>query len=718
MSDPVTPAREVFRHFPGALIALFYAASVLALAVCGWGLWRRGRKYARGRPAHRARALGRRLVRAATAVGVHTTLARGNPLAGLAHAGIFWGFGALFVGTVIIMIDADVVGLAAPEWRFWKGRFYLWYSLALDLFGAAFLAGLGAMMIRRWIGRPAALDYARPDRAPGSYSRAGYAADDRIFLWLLFSIGVTGYLVEALRIAADRPPFETWSVVGWPLAGLLDALGLAPATSSRLHLWTWWVHGLLALGFVAYLPYGKAVHMLVDGVNLLLRDDLAGKRLPAVPDAAAAPGYRSLSDFTWKDLLDLDACTKCGRCHVACPARAAGAPLSPRDLILELREQAEHTLGGGSWLGERGERSAGGAVTGTVIRAETLWACTTCRACVDACPVGIEHVPLIVQMRRTLVADGTFDPNLQTVLEKLGRYGNSFGQSDRSRAKWTQGLPFTIKDARKEPVDYLWFVGDYASYDPALHGQTRGVARAFHRAGLDFGILYEAERNAGNDVRRVGEEGLFQLLAEKNVAALARARFKAIVTTDPHSYNTLRFEYPELGAAYPVWHYTEILAELMRAGLLAAGRRIEAVVTYHDPCYLSRYTGVTEAPREILAALGLTVVEMSRNRRNSFCCGAGGGRIWMGDTRAPGVPTAAEQRIAEALEIPGVRYFAVACPKDATMYRDAVKTGGFEGRIEVKEIVELLEEALTTEDRSPLSAEAGRDPVPTGERVG
>jgi Fe-S oxidoreductase len=308
--------------------------------------------------------------------------------------------------------------------------------------------------------------------------------------------------------------------------------------------------------------------------------------------------------------------------------------------------------------------------------------------------VGVEHVPLIVQLRRSLVAEGTLDPTLQSVLEKIQRYGNSFGQSERNRAKWTQGLDFKLKDARKEPVEWLWFVGDYASYDPGLVGLTRGVARAFHQAGLDVGILYEGERNAGNDVRRVGEEGLFQLLAEKNAAVLARARFRAIVTTDPHSYNTLRFEYPELGADYPVRHYTGVLHELLRSGLLAPTRRLQGLATYHDPCYLSRYTDVTDAPRQILAALGLTVMEMPRSRAMSFCCGAGGGRIWMSDTRRPGVPTPAEQRLAEALAIPGVRYFVVACPKDVTMFRDAVKTGGFEGRIEVKEIVELLDEAL------------------------
>ncbi|HET7876177.1 MAG TPA: (Fe-S)-binding protein [Methylomirabilota bacterium] len=696
MIDPAVPAREVFRHFPPALIALFYALAALALGISAWGFWLRLRRYLRGRPAGRWEALGRRLGRAAVAVGAHTTLSKRNAAVGLAHAAIFWGFAALFVGTVIIMIDYDMVRLVNSAWRFWKGTFYLWYSLVLDLLGAAFVVGLLAMMVRRWAGRPAALDYTRPDRPPEAYSRAGYVADDRLFLWLLFWIGVTGYAVEGFRIAADRPPFEVWSVVGWRLAGLFDALGVTPA-ANWLHLWSWWLHGVLALAFVAYLPYSKAVHMVVDGVNLLFKDDLAGKRLPAVPDTAATPGYGTLADLTWKELLDLDACTKCGRCHVACPARAAGAPLSPRDLILELREHAERALGGRTWLGERQARPADPTITGTVIRAETLWACTTCRACVEACPVGIEHVPLIVQMRRALVADGALDANLQGVLEKLGRYGNSFGQSDRSRARWTQGLDFKIPDARREPVDYLWFVGDYASYDPALQALTRGVARLFHRAGLSFGLLYEGERNTGNDVRRVGEEGLFQLLAEKNVAALAKAQFKEIVTTDPHSYNTLRFEYPELGAAYPVRHYTELLLDLLRAGFLVRQRGLDAVVTYHDPCYLSRYAGITQAPREILVTLGLTLVEMGRNRQNSFCCGAGGGRIWMSDTRVSGMPTAAEQRIAEALDIPDIRYFVVACPKDVTMYRDAVKTGGFEGRIEVKEIAELLEEAVASE---------------------
>ncbi len=697
MTEGLVPARDVFRNLSGPAIALFYALAVATIAVFSYGLWRRIQKYRRGRPAYRLPHLRARLAGRARAVALHSTLSKRHVWVGLAHFGIFWGFVALFIGTVIIMIDYDMIRLVNPAWRFWRGSFYLWYSVTLDVMGVLFLIGLGVMMARRWRLRPVELDYTRPDRPAGSYDRSGYRRDDALFVWLLVVIGVTGFLVEGLRIAADRPPWERWSVVGWQLANVFETLGVTPSGANRAHLWSWWLHALLAFAFIAYIPYSKAVHILVDVANLLLKDELAGKRLPAVPETAEAPGYGTLEDFTWKELLDLDACTKCGRCHVACPAQASGAPLSPRDLILELREHAETALGGLSWLRERPDQPSDGAVTGTVIRAETLWACTSCLACVEACPVGIEHVPLIVQMRRRLVAESGLDPTLQATLEKLARYGNSFGQSERNRARWTQGLPFTVKDARKEPVEYLWFVGDYAAYDPALQGLTRGVARLFHAAGLDFGILYEAERNAGNDVRRVGEEGLFQVLVEKNLAALGRAQFRQIVTTDPHSYNTLRFEYPEFGGAFSVRHHTEVILELIRSGRLPV-HGLDGVVTYHDPCYLSRYAEVTEAPRAILGALGLELREMRRNRANSFCCGAGGGRIWMSDTRTPGVSTSAEQRIAEALEIPGVRYFVVACPKDVTMYRDAVKTSGREGRIEVKEIVELIEEALRPDD--------------------
>ena len=279
------------------------------------------------------------------------------------------------------------------------------------------------------------------------------------------------------------------------------------------------------------------------------------------------------------------------------------------------------------------------------------------------------------------------------MLANLNRYGNSFGKSDRMRAKWTQPLASKIKDARKEPVEYLWYVGDYASYDPRLEDITRKTAEIFQQAGVDFGLLYEGERNAGNDVRRIGEEGLFEMLRDKNLQVLEKAQFKTIVTTDPHTYNTLKNEYRWNGRAVTVLHYTELLDQLLAQGRLPLKKRLAGRVTYHDPCYLGRYNGVYDPPRRLLSGLGLELVEMPRNRNRSYCCGAGGGRIWMEDV--PGIKERpAESRIREVAGLPGVSTLVVSCPKDIAMFRDAVKTTDNEGKIVVKDLAELVWEAM------------------------
>jgi Fe-S oxidoreductase len=693
MTDQAVPTREIFEHMSPLSVAVFYFLAAVALGLFAYGLWLRVRKYRSGRPADCWNGFWQRAIPVVLTMAAHSTLKKRDRFAGIAHWLMFWGFVMLFLGSLVIAVDHDVLRPISPALQFWKGTFYEVYSALLDVMGLGLLLGLGMMAVRRWGQKPPQLDYMRPDRGANEYNRDGYRYDDLIFVCGLLCIGVTGFLNEALRIAADRPAFEVWSVVGWRLADGLGALGLTAAAAGRLHAYNWWLHATAALAFVAYIPYSKAIHMLAGLASLFCRDPLAGKCLPAIAEEAATIGYQTLGDFTWKQLLELDACTKCGRCHIACPARAGGWPLSPRDVILELREQAEVSLGGRSLFHEASSRRADDALAGGVIKAETLWSCTACLACVETCPVGIEHVPLIIQMRRHLVAEGMVDRNMQSTLEKLARYGNSFGEPERDRGKWTAGLGFTIKDARKEAVDVLWFVGDFASYDPGQRKITQSVARVFHRAGLDFGILYDGERNSGNDIRRVGEEGLYQLLAEHNAACLADARFKEIVTTDPHSYNTLKHEYPAMGAAYPVRHYSEVIHDLIVNGRLSVRRRLNMTVTYHDPCHLSRYTQVTEAPRAILQALGATLVEMGRNRANSFCCGAGGGRIWMSGAGAGAGERPSEQRIKEALMIAGIEAFIVACPKDLNMYREAVRATGNQGRLAVSDLIELVDEA-------------------------
>ena len=455
---------------------------------------------------------------------------------------------------------------------------------------------------------------------------------------------------------------------------------------------------------MAAIPYTKAQHMLTSYTSLVLKDRLAGKRLRAIPpERASEPaGYGTLADFSAVHLLQLDACTKCGKCHEACPANAVGRPLSPRDVILELREQANATMkevgvGGvlGTLLGGRanGNGSLDVAVVGEDrVRVDTIWSCMQCNACVEACPVGIEQAPIINQIRRHLVEEGELDANLQSTLQVIHKSGNSFGENKRKRGRWTRELDFEIKDARSEPVDVLWFVGDYASFDPRSQRVTRALARLYRHAGVDFGILYDGERNSGNDVRRVGEEGLFESLAEENVATLSGCEFNRIVTSDPHSLNTLRNEYPGYGGSWEVAHHTAFLAELIDAGRLDVAGRLSYRVTYHDPCYLGRHNGGYDAPRAILERLGCELVEMPRNRDNSFCCGAGGGRIWIPDT--PGAERPSENRIREAVGLGELDFFVVSCPKDVTMYEDAIKTTGNGERIELRELTELLEEAL------------------------
>jgi len=404
-----------------------------------------------------------------------------------------------------------------------------------------------------------------------------------------------------------------------------------------------------------------------------------------------------LAGFTWRMLLNGYACAECGRCERVCPVAASGARLSPRQVVHDLKEfvldEGLAAVQGRLSNGKGPHNGNGREFVGGTVKPEVIWGCATCYACVDKCPVRNEHVPLIVEMRRKLVELGQIDSTLQETLLSLQRYGNSQTKSPRKRFEWAKDLPVPLKDARKEPVETLWFVGDYAAFHPSSMRVSRSIALVFQAAGLDFGILGDGEQSAGNDVRRLGEEGLFEMLAEKNMKTIAKADFQRIVTTDPHTYHTLKNEYGRFGLDKPVQHYTEVLDNVLRSGKLRLKRRLDGCAVYHDPCYLGRYNGIYDPPRRIIDALGLRRLEMPRNRGDSFCCGAGGGKIWMqeeeGVAQRPAI-----LRINEALRVPGVTHFLVACPKDLGMFQDAVKTVGAENRLRVADLGELVYEAM------------------------
>lgn len=601
------------------------------------------------------------------------------PLPGIAHFFIFWGFLLLSLTILQAMIEG-LVAFVNPHFTLPILGTFGPLALLQDFFALfVIIAVLYALYVR------VSVD---PERYKGSHKSQGV-----MVLLFIFTIMLSLLVINGIRINLGVDPLSQWR----PISGMVGSIfaGLTVGQQRTIEEIAYWIHLGVVLVFLTELPGGKHFHVVTSVVAVLLRNLESKGWLPAAPEFNGDVGVSVVERFRWRQMLDYYTCTECGRCQDVCPAYVSGLPLSPKLLMMDLRD---NLMVRGMALSAVESDEAAKAIlakplVGDVITDEVLWSCTTCYACDQECPLFIEHVIPIVDMRRHLIIEGRMDAMLQDALDKLGRYGNSFGQSERMRAKWTQPLDPKVKDARKEAVDYVWFVGDYASYHTSLTEITQKTAEVFQRAGLDFGILYEGERNSGNDVRRVGEEGLFEMLSEENVAALEQCDFKAIVTTDPHTYNTLKNEYPqEINGGRPILHYSELLDQLISSGQLKLTKKLGYKVTYHDPCYLGRYNAVYDPPRRVIQAAGCEIVEMPRNRERGLCCGAGGGRIWMDETEVDERPS--ESRIHEAMELEGVHVFTVSCPKDITMYGDAVKTTGHEDVLIVKDLIELVHEAL------------------------
>ena len=659
------PIRETFWNIPHWAETAQYLLALLTAIVFVYGVARRILRWRQGRPEKRTGHFWARIWSLVTQVlGQRRTLDEAYP--GIMHFTIFWGMLVLAIGTALATVDWDVTHLFF-DFQFLTGWVYIVFELALDLLGLLTILGLGMAIYRRYWTRPARLQNFPVKTLP---------RDDTYALVMLTFIVLSGYLTEGLRIAVTQPDWAVWSPIGRVIAA--GFLSLGDPTNQTLHLTVWALHILTAFGVLASLPFTKLFHILSVPLNIYFQSMQPIGALPAAR-MEGGMGVKEWKQFTWKQILDFESCTRCGRCQDVCPNCGNAQILSPRDMMVKLEAHL--------W-----EKANGRKLHGDVVTPEELWACTTCRACSQVCPAFIDHVTTFVDMRRYLVDQGKMDKLLQDALANLGRYGNSFGQSDRMRAKWTQNLQPAVKDARREPVEYLWFVGDYASYSPTLTEVTRKTAEVFNKAGLNFGILFDAERNAGNDVRRVGEEGLFEMLRDKNMQALGKCKYETIVTTDPHTYNTLKNEYSWNGNRPNILHYTELLDQRIASGQLKFNNKLGYKVTYHDPCYLGRYNGVYDAPRRLLRALGCELVEMEHHGDRAFCCGAGGGRIWMEEK--PGRERPSEVRIREAAALNGVQAFVVTCPKDVTMFRDAVKTTGNENQLQVKDLIELVHEAL------------------------
>jgi Fe-S oxidoreductase len=676
----LTPAEQV------AFLVLVLACG--ALAARGFG--RIVRVVRRGRPAERSDGLLRRFVKALIDVGLQKPIFKTRPWVSLFHGFVFFGFSFYLLVNVNDVLEAYVEGWTTIGGGPVAGVF----NLFSDLFSVLVLTGMALLLYRRFVQKPKALEF-NPSVLLDARVRAGGVRSDSLIVgvFILLHVG-SRWVGTALHLARDGHG-DPWLPTASLLAPLFDGLGPAQLDFG-IHLCWWLAMGLIVL-FLPYFPRSKHLHLMVAPVNLALAKETPRGLLEAPADPAE-PGAKTLTDLAWPQLLDSYACIMCNRCQDACPAHESGTPLSPAALEINKRY----------FLNDRGAEVAAGGGNGASPRlldfatsVEAVWSCTTCYACVEICPVGNAPMFDLIEMRRALVFDGETPDDVAEVLRSLDEKGNSFGQSARRRARWTKGLEFKIPDARKQAVEFLWYVGDFASYDPQCQEVSRNVARILHAAGVDFGILYEGERSTGNDIRRIGEEGLFDSLAEQNHERFAECEFERIVTTDPHTFNALKNEYGDHG--HPVLHYSALLLELIQTGRIALpNKRDGRSATYHDPCYLGRYNGGFDAPRNVITACGVELAEMPRNRENSFCCGAGGGRIWMQDHE--GVKERpSENRIREALELGEIDYFVVSCPKDLTMYRDAVKTSGNEGRIEVWDISDFVVDAMAPASQAPVS---------------
>ncbi|MFB6109250.1 MAG: 4Fe-4S dicluster domain-containing protein [Halodesulfurarchaeum sp.] len=673
--------RETFWQIshPGELV--FYYLAIVAVLLFAYGFYRRVERYRQGSedPFERLDDLAGRVVDGTKIVGSNRKQFDRDVFAGVMHSFLFWGFLTLFVGTSILAFEMDIWVKLLGRKHFFVGDFYLSYSLVMDVMGLVFLLGVAMALFQRYV--------TRKDRLWGEHTRL----EDDLFVWALFLLGVGGFLQEGIRIlGAGIPAFETVSVVGYSIASILAGLGVTPEMAATIYRPLWWSHALLALGFVATVPYAKPVHMLMSFANVITRDEKAGVRLPGVPEDASPEeiGTTDIEDFSWKQLLDHDACTKCGRCTSVCPANQSGRPLDPRNVILDLR-----TYGRELEVGETEEIPIISGDEESVIDPETMESCMTCMACVDACPVEIEHVTQFTEMNRRLTESGAIDENVQEAMMALFQQGNSFGEPETQRGEWTEELDFEVPDAREQAVEYLWYVGDYPSFDDRNQKVARSLARIFEAADVSYGILYEDEKNAGNDIRRVGEEGLFEMLAMENIETFESVDFETLVTTDPHAYNTFTNEYEQFGweRGEDVKHYTQVVEDLLESGALSLdGAELDTRATFHDPCHLGRYNDEFEAPRAVLDSTGADLEEMPRNRSDSYCCGGGGGGLWL-DPDEEEKP--AEERIREALaDTDGgdVDQFVVSCPMCMTMYEDGAKSGGYQDDIEVVDLAEMV----------------------------
>jgi Fe-S oxidoreductase/nitrate reductase gamma subunit len=699
----MTPTRETFGNIPHSSQLIFYCLTVVTMAAFAYGIWRRFKLWRQGTPigvreliVGNAKQIWARVnpgVRRLLTEGLGQKRVRERGLASWAHIALFAGFMMLFLGTTLLEID-HLAGWISDSLRFHHGTYYVIYEFTLDVFGLIFLAGCILFFWRR-------------TRRPAS---VGHRATDWYVIVSFLAMGITGYLVEGLRMVWQQPTgiAAQCSPVGLWVSSWFD--GMTEAGARSAHLTAWWTHAVLVFGFIASIPFTRLLHIVAGPLNLFFAKPELGRMTPVTMEEVEKTeriGVSAIEHFDQQQLLSLDACMECGRCEEACPAFATEKPLSPKKVVQDLKGLMTLNLTPVRTPHPdplpskgRGEFQAKRALHNDAISIETLWSCTTCNACARVCPVRIDPVTLLTDMRRNRVGEGALSGTAATALRRMQSSGNPWGLPAAERANWTEGIGATTVKENPQ-FELLYWIGCAGSYDRRAQRVARAMVKLLRHANVNFAILGREEKCTGESARRLGDEFLFQELAQANIATLDKYNVRKIVTHCPHCLNSLLKDYSQFGGNYEVIHHTQLLEQLLAEGRLKLNGAQSAgdAITYHDPCYLARVNGIHAAPRGVLNAFpagtsssaATELREMPRNREKTFCCGAGGGRMWMEEDPKKRVCSI---RAKEALDT-GAKTVAVGCPFCLTMMSDGVAAQTDSAR--VLDVAEILVERLKLE---------------------
>ena len=693
--------REVFVNIPDALRVAFYTVLPVLIVYGAWVFSLRVKNWRRGGPDNRATTTSNVATRLKDfRAGVYMQTLLREPGAGVMHSMMYFSFVVLLGVTTVLEIDHQL----PTDLKFLHGGTYKGYAFVGDLAGLIFTVSIVWAILRRY--GPRAM---RPYRI-----RIKSRPEHAVILATLLAIGVTGFASEMFRIALEETPeYEQWSFIGYPLATLVEDAG----SLAGWHQFWWIFHVISFIAFLVLLPMTMLRHIFTSPLNMYLRDrdrpKGAMKPMANLMETELETfGASTVEDFTWKQLLDTDACTMCGRCTSVCPAHATGKPLDPREIVLKTGEvmartgdpavsppigvDAEITVPA-NWMFDR-------------VTSEELWACTSCRACDEICPVNIEILDKILDMRRYLsLMESDFPSELGNAYRGMENQMNPWAMSQGERADWVVDDSVEVL-AGGEPLEaeYLYWVGCAGSFDDKNKKVSQALSTLLNRAGVSYAILGPAENCTGDSARRTGNEYIFQMLAMQNIETLDSMGVKKIITQCPHCFNTLQNEYPQLGGHYEVIHHSEFLEQLMADGRLDMREAaLDERVVYHDACYLGRHNDVYMAPRRVIGSLGgVQVLEAERNGTKSMCCGAGGGRFWLEETVGKDVNV----ERSEELLATGASRIATACPFCYVMIDDGVKGKGIdEEEVRVADIAIHMLEAL--ERGEELAREASLQPT-------